>query len=77
MPDLLRLFQLTANLVQRKYLVSEYTFEADAVKPKAIESFGQRIPEKIDAPKRSNPRQYLYNEMTIAIENVYDELGLK
>ncbi|MCV6612041.1 MAG: NAD(P)H-dependent oxidoreductase [Amphritea sp.] len=76
-PDLLRPFQLTANLVQMNYLVPEYMFEADASEVGTIESFGRTLAKKIDDPKRSDPRQYLYNEMTSDVEDSYEELGLK
>lgn len=75
-PDLLRPFQLTANLIQMNYLQPEYMFNADAAKPEEIEAFGVQLVEKIDDPKRSNPRQYLYDSMTQDLEDVYEDLGL-
>lgn len=76
-PDLLRPFQLTANLVQMNYLAPEYMFEADAANKTDIEAFGRNLVRKIDDPKRSSPRQYLYDEMTSDVEDAYEDLGLK
>lgn len=75
-PDLLRPFQLTANLTQMNYLQPEYMFNADAADMETIEAFGQAIVQKIDDPKRSDPRQYLYDVMTAEVNEVYEELGL-
>lgn len=58
-PELLRSFQLTANLTQMNYLIPEYMFEADAVEQKEIKAFGNYLIEKIDDPRLSDPRQYL------------------
>ncbi|WP_206770570.1 hypothetical protein, partial [Vibrio harveyi] len=58
------------------YKRQEYMFNADAAKPEEIEAFGVQLVEKIDDPKRSNPRQYLYDSMTQELEDVYEDLGL-
>ena len=75
-PDLLRPFQLTANLTQMNYLQPEYMFNADAAEQETIEEFGRQLVAKIDDPKRSNPRQYLYESMSSDLETVYEDLGL-
>lgn len=75
-PDLLRPFQLTANLTQMNYLQPEYMFNADAADMETIEAFGQALVQKIDDPKRSDPRQYLYDIMTAEVNEVYEDLGL-
>ncbi len=75
-PDLLRPFQLTANLTQMNYLQPEYMFNADAADLETIEAFGKELVQKIDDPKRSDPRQYLYDIMTSEVNEVYEELGL-
>ena len=75
-PDLLRPFQLTANLTQMNYLQPEYMFNADAAEQETIEEFGRQLIAKIDDPKRSNPRQYLYESMSSDLETVYEDLGL-
>jgi putative NADPH-quinone reductase len=76
-PDLLRPFQLTANLVQMNYLAPEFMFEAGTTSSRTIKTFGEAMVKKIDDPKRSDPRQYLYNEMTTDVETSYEEPGLK
>ena len=75
-PDLLRPFQLTANLTQMNYLQPEYMFNADAAEQDTIEEFGRQLVAKIDDPKRSNPRQYLYDSMSSDLETVYEDLGI-
>ena len=56
-PDLLRLFQLTANLTRMNYLIPEWMYEADSVSEEVIKQHGRRWIEAIDDPRRSNPRQ--------------------
>lgn len=75
-PDLLRPFQLTANLTQMNYLQPEYMFNADAESEENIEAFGAQLVTKIDDPKRSNPRQYLYDSMSTEVEEVYKNVDL-
>lgn len=62
-PDLLRPFQLTANLTRMNYLIPEWMYEADDVDTGTIRAYGENWIEIIDDPKRSNPRLYLYDEM--------------
>ena len=75
-PDLLRPFQMTANLTQMNYLQPEVMFNADAEKEEVIEAFGKQLVAKIDGLKRSDPRQYLYDSMNQELNEVYDDLGL-
>lgn len=75
-PDLLRPFQLTANLTQMNYLQPEYMFNADAAELQDIEAFGQALANKVDDPARSSPRQYLYDSMNAELNTVYEDLGL-
>ena len=75
-PDLLRPFQMTANLTQMNYLQPEVMFNADAEKEEVIEAFGKQLVAKIDDPKRSDPRQYLYDSMNQELNEVYEDLGL-
>ncbi len=70
-PELLRPFQLTANLVQMNYLVPEWMFRADSAETATIATYGEKFVEFIDDPKRSNPRQYLKEEMVADTEEVY------
>lgn len=62
-PELLRPFQLTANLVQMNYLLPEWMFRADSAATSTIEKFGEKYAGFIDDPKRSDPRKYLDEEM--------------
>lgn len=75
-PDLLRPFQLTANLTKMNYLQPEYMFNADGSEQEVIEAFGRQLVENIDDPKRSNPRQYLYDSMSSELNEIYEDLGL-
>ena len=75
-PDLLRPFQLTANLTQMNYLQPEVMFNADAEKEAVIKDFGKLLVAKIDDPKRSDPRQYLYESMNVELNEVYEDLGI-
>ncbi len=72
-PDLLRPFQLTANLTQMNYLIPEYMFDADASEQEVIEAFGHQLIEKIDDRKRSDPKQYLYDVMSTELDAAYEE----
>lgn len=67
-PDLLRPFQLTANLTQMNYLVPEWMHEADEASEEKIHQFGNKWVAMIDDPKRANPRQFLYEEMLDDLE---------
>lgn len=73
-PDLLRPFQLTANLTQMNYLQPEYMFNSDASDQETIEAFGIQLVQKIDDTKRSNPRQYLYDSMSSELNEAYENL---
>ena len=72
-PDLLRPFQLTANLVQMNYLIPEWMYEADSADIKTIEAFGRNLVSTIDDPKRSDPRQYLYDVMSADTDEYYQQ----
>ena len=71
-PELLRPFQLTANLVQMNYLVPEWMFRADSAETVAIETYGKKFVGLIDDPRRSNPRRYLKEEMVADVEEYYE-----
>lgn len=51
-------------------------FNADAESEEVIEVFGKQLVAKIDDPKRSDPRQYLYDSMSAELNEVYEDLGL-
>ena len=71
-PDLLKPFQLTANLVQMNYLSPEWMFRADSADFDTIKSFGQKFVDMIDDPLRSNPRLHLNQEMEAEAEEYYE-----
>ncbi|MES9993999.1 MAG: NAD(P)H-dependent oxidoreductase [Candidatus Thiodiazotropha sp.] len=71
-PDLMRPFQLTANLLQMNYLEPKWMHEADRANQDTIENYGNELIKIIDDPKRSNPRQYLYDEMNSDTDEVYE-----
>ncbi len=74
-PDLLRPFQLTANLTQMNYLIPGWMYEADNVDEETIERYGQRWVSFIDDPKRSDPKQFLYDEMSADADTYYTEMA--
>lgn len=59
MYELLRPFQLTANLSQMNYMIPLFMYEADSASLETIESFGKKFASTIDAPERSDGRRYL------------------
>ncbi|WP_073325485.1 NAD(P)H-dependent oxidoreductase [Ferrimonas marina] len=71
-PDLLRPFQLTANLTQMNYLIPVWMFRADAASPEEIEEYGSRWVEMIDDPRRSDPRAFLNESMASDADSYYD-----
>ncbi len=74
-PDLLRPFQLTANLTRMNYLIPEWMYEADTASQDTIEKNGRRWITIIDDPRRSNPRKYLYDTMNSDL-NVSNEAAV-
>lgn len=61
--DLLKPFELTANLTKMNYLIPVWMYKADSVNNETIRNFGEKWIELIDDPKRSSPIKYLNNEM--------------
>ncbi len=66
--ELLRPFQLTANLCGMNYQIPVWMFRADAVSEETIRAHGLEWIELIDDPLRSNPKKYLNNEPDKALE---------
>ncbi|MEM0967327.1 MAG: NAD(P)H-dependent oxidoreductase [Verrucomicrobiota bacterium] len=60
--DLLRPFQLTANLCQMNYMVPVWMYQADSVPEETIREYGLQWAEMIDDPARSNGRAFLERE---------------
>ncbi|MEO1193716.1 MAG: NAD(P)H-dependent oxidoreductase [Pseudomonadota bacterium] len=60
--DLLRPFQLTANLCGMHYLIPEWMYRADQATEADIRGYGERWVAMIDNPARSDPRAFLSSE---------------
>lgn len=57
--ELMRPFQLTANLCRMNYMLPLWMFRADAVDAATIEKYGNQWTEVIDDPLRADARAYL------------------
>lgn len=57
--ELMRPFQLTANLCKMDYMLPMWMFRADSVDLKTIEEFGRQWAAVIDDPLRGDARAYL------------------
>ncbi len=55
------------------YLSPEWMYEADSVSQEVIEKHGERWIALIDDPRRSNPRQFLYDEMSFDTDAHHEE----
>ncbi len=62
-PELLKPFQLTANLCGMNYMLPVWMFRADAASEETIHQFGTAWVEMIDDPKRSDARAFLESDM--------------
>lgn len=60
--ELLRPFQLTANLCQMNYMLPVWMYEADKASDDKIRAHGRDWIEMIDDPGRSNGRAFLESE---------------
>ena len=57
--DLLRPFQLTANLTQMNYMLPVWMYRADAAPEEKIREYGSAWVEMIDDPARGNGRAFI------------------
>ena len=57
--ELLRPFQLTANLCQLNYMLPVWMYRADGAPEEVIREYGTRWAEIIDDPERANGRAFL------------------
>jgi len=71
--DLLKPFELTANLSKMKYLIPVWMYRADSTDEETIQKFGKKWVAMIDDPKRSNPVEYLNNEMDTENDAFYEK----
>ena len=60
--DLLRPFQLTANLCQMNYMLPVWMYLADSATEETIQEHGKKWVEMIDDPIRANGRTYLESQ---------------
>ena len=60
--DLLRPFQLTANLCGMNYMIPQWMYRADQASEETIRASGQEWIDLIDDPARGNGRAYLESE---------------
>lgn len=75
-PDLLRPFQMTANMVRMKYLVPEWMHEANTASFEVIEQYGKQWVDMIDDPNRSNARDFLYgNYNTLEVDKYFEDVS--
>lgn len=60
--DLLRPFQLTANLCQMNYMIPQWMYQADSASEETILEHGARWADMIDNPERADGRAFLESE---------------
>ena len=60
--DLLRPYQLTANLCQMNYMLPVWMYSADSASEETVREHGARWAEMIDDPLRSDGRAFLEHE---------------
>ncbi|MEM1339641.1 MAG: NAD(P)H-dependent oxidoreductase [Bacteroidota bacterium] len=70
--DLLKPFELTANLTKMNYLIPVWMYKADSADEETIAKFGRKWIQLIDDPKRSDPISYLNTEMDFDNDSFYD-----
>lgn len=75
-PELLKPFQLTANLAQMNYAQPLYMFNADACPDDEVRLYGNKWIELIDDPRRGNGLQYTNDKIHEELIDVYQQLGL-
>ena len=61
--DLLKPFQLTANLCQMNYMIPVWMYRADSVSEDTIREHGQQWVNMIDNSNRSSGRKFLDNQI--------------
>lgn len=75
-PELLRPFQLTANLTQMNYLLPEWMYRADIADTDTIQNFGNHLVELVDDEGRSDMRNFMNSKMAEDDIEVYDRSTL-
>ncbi len=75
-PEVLKPFQLTANLAQMNYAQPLYMFNADARPDDEIRLFGNKWVELIDDPRRGDGLKYVNQRIHEELIDVYQQLGM-
>ncbi len=75
-PEVLKPFQLTANLAQMNYAQPLYMFNADACPDDEIRLFGNKWVESIDDPRRGDGLKYVNQRIHEELIAVYPQLGM-
>lgn len=75
-PELMKPFQLTANLAKMNYAQPLYMFNADACSNEDIVAFGEKWIELIDNPLRSDGLEYANAKIRDELLDVYQQLGM-
>lgn len=75
-PELLKPFQLTANLSQMNYAQPLYMFNSDACAIEEIERFGKKWVDVIADPLRADGLQHANAKIHDELNDVYQQLGM-
>lgn len=75
-PEILKPFQLTANLAQMNYAQPLYMFNADACADDEVEKYGKSWARVIDDETRGNGLNFANAKIRDELDEVYEQLGL-
>ena len=75
-PEILKPFQLTANLAQMNYAQPLYMFNADACSDEEVQKFGDRWVQLIDDPRRGDGLNFANKKIHEELVDVYQQLGM-
>ncbi|WP_440054106.1 NAD(P)H-dependent oxidoreductase [Pseudoalteromonas sp. T1lg65] len=66
-PELMKMFQMTANLTQMNYLHPVWMCGATEASEQQLSSFIDQFIPTMDDPRRSDPKQFLYEEVGLSL----------
>lgn len=75
-PEILKPFQLTANLAQMNYAQPLYMFNADACPDDEVRLFGGKWVDLIDDPRRGDGLEFTNQRIHDELIDVYQQLGM-
>lgn len=75
-PEILKPFQLTANLAQMNYAQPLYMFNADACPDEEVQKFGDTWVQLIDDPRRGDGLNFANKKIHEELIDVYQQLGM-